>query len=130
VKARRVFSGAEWEKKVGYCRAVAVGDLVFVGGTAPVQRGGGTACVGDAYGQTMRCFDIIEAALNELGGTLANVVRTRMYVIDISRWPEIGRAHAERLGSSPPAATMVQVSKLIADDMLIEIEVDAVLSPP
>ena len=127
MKARRVFSGAEWEKKVGYCRAVAVGDQVFVGGTAPVKPGGGTACVGDAYGQTMRCFDIIEAALKELGGSLANVVRTRMYVTDISRWPEIGRAHAERLGENPPAATMIEVAKLIDDDMLIEIEVDAVL---
>lgn len=124
---RRVFSGAEWERKVGYCRAVAVGDLVFVGGTAPVAPGGGTACVGDAYGQAMRCLDIVEAALRELGGSLADVVRTRMYVTDVSRWPEIGRAHAERLGAHPPAATMVEVAALISPDMLVEIEVDAVL---
>ena len=127
MNVRRVFSGAEWEKKVGYCRAVAAGNMVFVGGTAPVKPEGGTACPGDAYGQAMRCFDIIENALAELGGSLANVVRTRMYVTDIARWPEIGRAHAERLGTNPPAATMVEVRALIAPDMLLEIEVDAVL---
>jgi len=125
---KRVFSGAEWEARVGYCRAVAVGAQVFIGGTAPVKPGGGTHAPGDAYAQTQRCFDIIEAALGELGGTLADVVRTRMYVTDITRWPEIGQAHRERLGQAPPAATMVEVRRLISDDMLIEIEVDAVLS--
>ncbi len=125
---KRVFSGAEWEARVGYCRAVAVGPQVFIGGTAPVKPGGGTHAPGDAYAQAQRCFDIIEAALGELGGTLADVVRTRMYVTDISRWPEIGRAHRERLGQAPPAATMVEVRRLISEDMLIEIEVDAVLS--
>lgn len=124
---RRVFSGAEWESKVGYCRAVAVGPLVFVGGTAPVRPGGGTHSPGDAYAQTKRCFEIIETALRELGGGLADIVRTRMYVTDISRWPEIGRAHAECLGAAVPAATMVEVKRLIAEDMLIEIEVDAYL---
>ena len=124
---RRVFSGAEWESKVGYCRAVAVGPHVFIGGTAPVRPGGGTHAPGDAYAQAKRCFEIIETALRELGGGLADIVRTRMYVTDISRWPEIGRAHHEALGASPPAATMVEVRRLIADDMLIEIEVDAYL---
>jgi enamine deaminase RidA (YjgF/YER057c/UK114 family) len=124
---RRVFSGAEWESKVGYCRAVAVGPHVYIGGTAPVRPGGGTHAPGDAYAQAQRCFEIIEAALKELGGELSDVVRTRMYVTDISRWPEIGRAHAERLGAAPPAATMVEVRRLIAEDMLLEIEVDAFL---
>lgn len=124
---RRVFSGAEWERKVGYCRAVAIGPHVYVGGTAPVRPEGGTHAPGDAYAQTRRCFEIIEAALKELGGGLADVVRTRMYVTDISAWQEIGRAHAECLGQAVPAATMVEVRRLIADDMLIEIEVDAYL---
>jgi len=124
---RRVFSGAEWEAKVGYCRAVAVGNHVFVGGTAPVAPSGGTHAPGNAYAQAARCFEIIEAALKELGGSLDDVVRTRMYVTDISRWPEIGRAHAEKLGANPPAATMVEVRRLVADDMLVEVEVDAVL---
>lgn len=126
---RRVFSGAEWEAKVGYCRAVAVGPQVFVGGTAPVRPEGGTHAPGDAYAQTRQCFEIIDRALQELGGSLASVVRTRMYVTDISRWPEIGRAHAECVGENPPAATMVEVRRLIADDMLIEIEVDAWVEP-
>ncbi len=125
---RRVFSGAEWEKKVGYCRAVAVGPHVYVGGTAPVKKEGGTFAPGDAYAQTKRCFEIIESALHALGGSLSDVVRTRMYVTDIARWPEIGRAHEETLGEHPPAATMVEVRRLIADDMLVEIEVDAFLT--
>lgn len=125
MERRRVFSGAEWEKKVGYCRAVAVGPQVFVGGTAPVRPEGGTHAPGDAYAQTRRCLDIVEAALRELGGSLDDVVRTRMYVTDIARWPEIGRAHAERFSSCPPATTMVEVRRLITEDMLIEIEVDA-----
>lgn len=122
---RRVFSGARWEAKVGYCRAVAIGPHVWVGGTAPVAPGGGTHAPGDAYAQAKRCFEIIETALRELGGSLADVVRTRMYVTDISRWPEIGRAHAESVGADPPAATMVEVRQLIDADMLVEIEVDA-----
>jgi len=122
---RRVFSGAAWEEKVGYCRAVAIGPHVFVGGTAPVSPGGGTHAVGDAYAQAIRSFEIIEAALRELGGSLADVVRTRMYVTDIERWPEIGRAHREKVGDHAPAATMVEVRRLISPDMLVEIEVDA-----
>lgn len=127
---RRVFTGAEWEAKVGYCRAVAVGRQVFVGGTAPVEPGGGTHAPGDAYAQAQRCFEIIGHALRELGGGLEHVVRTRMYVTDISRWAEYGRAHAEAVGAHPPAATMVEVSRLIAPDMLVEVEVDAVLPGP
>jgi isochorismate pyruvate lyase len=123
----RVFSGAEWEKKFGYCRAVRAGKHVFVGGTAPVNEGGGTAFPGDAYGQAMRCFDIIEAALKELGGGLEHVVRTRMYVTDISRAPEIGLAHKKRVGEHSPSATMVEVRGLIDPQMLVEIEVDAIL---
>jgi len=127
MQRRRVFSGAEWEAKIGYCRAVAVGTQVFVGGTAPVAEGGGTFAPGDAYAQAQRCLAIVRSALGELGGGLEHVVRTRMYVTDIARWPEIGRAHAEAFGAHPPAATMVEVRRLIADDMLVEIEVDAVL---
>ncbi|MDC3956832.1 RidA family protein [Polyangium jinanense] len=125
MQKRRVFSGAEWEARVGYCRAVAVGPHVYVGGTAPVAVGGGTHAKGDAYAQAIRCFEIIEAALREVGGSLADVVRTRMYVTDIERWPEIGRAHKEMVGAHAPAAMMVEVRRLIAPDMLVEIEVDA-----
>ena len=124
---KRIYSGAEWETKVGYCRAVAIGPHVWISGTSPVAREGGTHAPGDAYAQALRCFAIIERALQELGGSLADVVRTRMYVTDILRWPEIGRAHAECLGAHPPASTMVEVRRLIADDMLVEIEVDVYL---
>jgi len=127
MSVRRVFSGAEWEKKVGYCRAVLAGNHVFVSGTAPVAPGGGTYAPGDAYGQARRCFEIIDRALQELGVSRAAVTRTRMFVTDISRWAECGRAHAEFFGAAPPATTMVEVRKLISEDMLIEVEADAVL---
>jgi enamine deaminase RidA (YjgF/YER057c/UK114 family) len=125
MRIERVFSGAEWEPKVGYCRAVAIGPHIHVGGTAPVRPEGGTHAPGDAYAQTHRCFDIIEAALRQLGGGLEHIVRTRMFVTDIARWPEIGRAHAERVGAHPPCTSMVEVSRLIDAEMLIEIEADA-----
>ncbi len=124
---RRVFSGAEWEKKVGYCRAIAAGPLVFVSGTAPVAPGGGTFAPGDAYRQARRCLEIIDAALRELGASRQAVTRTRMFVTDIARWAEYGRAHAEFFGEHPPATSMVEVRRLIAEDMLIEIEADGVL---
>jgi enamine deaminase RidA (YjgF/YER057c/UK114 family) len=125
---RRVFSGAEWERKVGYCRAIRAGDRVFVSGTAPVKEGGGTHAPGDGYAQARRCFEILGRALDELGATRADVVRTRMFVTDIARWPEFGRAHREFFaGDEVPATSMVEVRRLIADDMLIEIEADAVI---
>ena len=125
---QRVFSGAPWEAKVGYCRALRAGDLIHVTGTAPVDPGGGVHAPGDAYRQTRRCFEIIESSLEELGVGLDAVVRTRMYVTDISRWEEYGRAHAELFAEHPPATTMVEVAALIDREMLIEIEADAVAS--
>ncbi|MGH7295204.1 MAG: RidA family protein [Polyangiaceae bacterium] len=124
---RRVFSGAPWEGKVGYCRAVRAGGQVHVSGTAPVAPDGSTHAPGDAYAQTRRCAEIALAALRELGASAADVVRTRMYVTDISRWAEYGRAHAEVFGAAPPATSMVEVKSLIAPDMLVELEVDAVV---
>ena len=127
MSVRRVFSGAEWEKKVGYCRAVLAGNHVFVSGTAPVAPGGGTYAPGDAYAQSRRCLEIIDRALQELGVSRTAVTRTRMFVTDISRWAEFGRAHQEFFGANPPATTMVEVRRLISDDMLIEVEADAVI---
>lgn len=123
---RRVFTGAEWEQKVGYCRAIASGPFVAVSGTAPVKPGGGTHAPGDAYAQARRCLEIIEMALGELGLDRRSVVRTRMFVTDIAQWPAFGRAHAEFFGGDRPATSMVEVRRLIADDMLIEIEADAI----
>jgi isochorismate pyruvate lyase len=123
---QRVYSGAPWEKEVGYCRALRAGDHVYVTGTAPVAPGGGVHAPGDAYAQTRRCLDIIASALSEMGVGMDRVVRTRMFVTDISRWQDYGRAHREVFGEHPPATTMVEVSRLIDPQMLIEIEADAV----
>lgn len=127
---QRVFSGAPWEAQVGYCRALKAGGQIHVTGTAPVDPEGGVHAPGDGYRQTRRCFEIIESALAELGVGLDAVVRTRMYVTDISRWEEYGRAHREFFADHPPATTMVEVSGLIDPEMLIEIEADAVAATP
>ncbi len=127
MERKRHFSGARWEPEVGYCRAVRAGDLVFVGGTAPVARGGGVEAPGDAYAQARRCLEIVEVALSALGARLEDVVRTRMFVTDISRWPEVGRAHKEAFGAHPPATSMVEVKALVDPDMLVEIEADAIV---
>lgn len=125
---RRVSSGAPWEKKVGYCRAVRSGSFIAVSGTAPVAEGGGgiVHAPGDAHAQAARCIAIAAKALAALGATLADVVRTRMFVTDISRWEEYGRAHAEAFGPHPPATSMIEVKALIDPAMLIEIEFDAI----
>ena len=121
------FSGAPWEERVGYCRSLRAGDHVFVTGTAPVAEGGGVHAVGDGYGQALRCFEIIREALAAHGADMSDVVRTRMFVTDIERWEEYGRAHQQTFGAHPPTTTMVEVSRLIDPAMLIEIEADAVV---
>ncbi len=121
----RIFTGAPWEKKVGYCRALRVGSHVYVSGTAPLAPDGSTFAPGDAYAQARRCFEIAMAALRDVGAGPEHVVRTRMYVTDIDRWEEYGRAHAEFLGAAPPATSMVEVKRLIDPAMLIEVEVEA-----
>jgi len=127
MEVRRVFSGAPWEAQVGYCRAVRSGSFVAVSGTAPVAEGGGVHAPGDAYLQARRCLEIAERALRELGAERKHVIRTRMFVTDIARWAEYGRAHREFFADHPPATSMVQVSALIDAQMLIEIELDAVI---
>ena len=124
---QRSFSGAPWEERVGYCRSLRAGDHVFVTGTAPVAEGGGVHAVGDGYGQALRCFEIIREALAAHGADMSDVVRTRMFVTDIERWEEYGRAHQQTFGAHPPTTTMVEVSRLIDRAMLIEIEADAVV---
>lgn len=123
----RVFSGVPWEERVGYCRALRAGDRIFVTGTAPVAEGGGVHAPGDAYEQARRCLEIIAEALAELGAGLQDVVRTRMFVTDIERWEDVGRAHGEAFRGHPPTTTMVEVSRLIEPEMLVEIEADAVV---
>lgn len=120
-------SGAPWETTYGYRRAVRAGNHVFVAGTAPVADDGTTFAPGDAGAQARRCFEIALLALRQLGGGPEHVVRTRMYVTDIGRADEFGRVHGEVFGAHPPAATMVEVKGLIRPDMLIEVELDAIL---
>ena len=120
-------SGAPWEERVGYCRAVVAGPHISVSGTAPVGNDGEVVGQGDAYRQARRCIEIIAAVLEEAGAGLEHVVRTRMFVTNIEQWPEIGRAHKEAFGDVKPATSMVEVSRLIDPAMLVEIEADAFL---
>ena len=122
----RTFYGASWESTVGYCRAVKTGNLIFVSGTAPVAEDGSVFAPCDAYAQAKRCFQIVQKALQDLNADINHVVRTRMYVTDISRWAEFGKAHQEFFAENPPASTMLEVKSLIDSAMLIEVEVDAV----
>lgn len=127
MERQNISSGSKWEPTVGYSRAVRVGNQVFVSGTAPVAEGGGTHAPGDAYAQTKRCLEIILKALGEAGAAAKDVVRTRMFVTDISRSDEYGRAHGEVFADIRPATAMIGVATLIEPDMLIEIEADAVI---
>lgn len=120
-------SGMKWESIVGYSRAVRVGTRIYVTGTTATDENGEIVGVGDAYAQTVQVIKSIERALKALGASLENVVRTRMFVTDISLWEEYGRAHGEFFGEIMPATTMVEVSNLINPLMLIEIEADAEL---
>jgi enamine deaminase RidA (YjgF/YER057c/UK114 family) len=124
---RRYSSGTKWEPIVGYSRAVRVGDRVYVTGTTATDETGEVVGVDDPYAQTVQTIRNIERALNALDAGLENIVRTRMFVTDISRWEEYGRAHGEFFREIMPATTMVEVSKLIDPRMLIEIEADAEL---
>jgi enamine deaminase RidA (YjgF/YER057c/UK114 family) len=124
---QRVSSGAAWEPIVGYSRAVRVGSWVLVAGTTAALEGGGAVGGDDMGAQTREALRRIALALEQVGATLQDVVRTRMFVTDISRWEEVGRAHGEVFGAIRPATSMVEVTRLIDSELLVEIEADAII---
>lgn len=123
----KIGTGAPWEDKVGYSRGVRKGQHIWISGTAPVKDGK-TFAPGDPYAQAICCLEIIQSTLISLEAKLEDVVRTRIFVTDISQWEAIGQAHSEYFGNVRPATSMVEVKQLIDPEMLLEIEVDAFIS--
>ena len=127
MKRENFSTGTKWEPIVGYSRAVKVDKMIFVTGTTATDENGNLVGIGDAYAQARQALSNIEKVLHRAGAEMKHVVRTRIFVTDISRWEEVGKAHSEFFRDIRPATTMVEVARLISPEMLVEIEADAVL---
>lgn len=127
MKRTNISSGSEFEKPIGFSRAVRIGNIISVSGTAPIAQDGTTAHRNDLYNQTKRCLEIMKKAIIDAGGQLEDVIRTRIFLRDISDWENAAKAHGEYFSGIRPACTFVEVSRFIKEDWLVETEADCVL---
>lgn len=127
MQRKLVSSGSQYEKPIGFSRAVRAGNIIAVAGTAPIAEDGSPAHPGDPYRQTLRVLEIIRHAIEQAGGKITDVVRTRIFLTDATMWKEVGRAHGEVFGDIRPACTFVGVKELLAPEWLVEIEADCIL---
>jgi enamine deaminase RidA (YjgF/YER057c/UK114 family) len=125
IERTQISTGTDWEERIGYCRALKVGNEVHVSGTTATDDEGNIIGVDDPYQQTKQCIDNIETALNQLDAELEHVIRTRLFVVDVDDFDDIGRAHGEAFGEVRPTTTLVEISGLVNDDMLLEMEAEA-----
>lgn len=130
MKKQRISSGSPFEESIGFSRAIRVGNRILVSGTAPISENGSPAFPGDPYRQTIRCLEIIHAAILEAGGDLKDVVRTRVYLTDAETWQKVGKAHGDFFGDIRPASTFVEISRLINSEWMVEIEAECEIESP